>query len=84
MHTFSTYTHKTHTYTSRIRTQTYHTHTHTHVTPHTGGGDVFVHQSSIHAEGFRSLAEGEPVEFEVCVVYGVCMYVCVWSVRVCM
>ena len=28
-------------------------------------GDVFVHQSSVHAEGFRSLAEGESVEFEV-------------------
>lgn len=27
--------------------------------------DLFVHQSSIHAEGFRSLAEGETVEFNV-------------------
>ena len=26
-----------------------------------GGEDIFVHQTSIHAEGFRSLAEGEPV-----------------------
>lgn len=26
---------------------------------------MFVHQSSIHAEGFRSLAEGENVEYEV-------------------
>ncbi len=26
---------------------------------------MFVHQSSIHAEGFRSLAEGEAVEFDV-------------------
>jgi len=25
--------------------------------------DVFVHQSDIYAQGFRSLAEGEPVEF---------------------
>jgi CspA family cold shock protein len=29
------------------------------------GPDVFVHQSAIVAEGFRSLAEGEVVEFEV-------------------
>mmetsp|Transcript_2153 Transcript_2153/g.3125 ORF Transcript_2153/g.3125 Transcript_2153/m.3125 type:complete len:125 (-) Transcript_2153:214-588(-) len=27
--------------------------------------DVFVHQTEIQAEGFRSLAEGEQVEFEV-------------------
>lgn len=30
-----------------------------------GEADVFVHQSAIHAQGFRSLAEGENVEFEV-------------------
>lgn len=30
-----------------------------------GGGDVFVHQTAIVAEGFRSLAEGDQVEFEV-------------------
>lgn len=30
-----------------------------------GGGDVFVHQSEIRAEGFRTLAEGERVEFDV-------------------
>eukprot|EP00339_Tiarina_fusa_P028538 CAMPEP_0117044948 /NCGR_PEP_ID=MMETSP0472-20121206/31122_1 /TAXON_ID=693140 ORGANISM="Tiarina fusus, Strain LIS" /NCGR_SAMPLE_ID=MMETSP0472 /ASSEMBLY_ACC=CAM_ASM_000603 /LENGTH=129 /DNA_ID=CAMNT_0004756815 /DNA_START=66 /DNA_END=455 /DNA_ORIENTATION=+ len=35
------------------------------ITPDEGGGDVFVHQTAIHAEGFRSLAEGEPVEFSV-------------------
>jgi CspA family cold shock protein len=29
------------------------------------GGDVFCHQSAIQAEGFRSLAEGQKVEFEV-------------------
>lgn len=29
-----------------------------------GGPDVFVHFSVIQAEGFRSLAEGDPVEFE--------------------
>eukprot|EP00854_Cymbomonas_tetramitiformis_P001947 gene1947-2630_t len=28
-------------------------------------GDVFVHQSDLHAEGFRSLQEGEQVEFTV-------------------
>jgi cold shock CspA family protein len=27
--------------------------------------DIFVHQSGIHAEGFRSLGEGEEVHFEV-------------------
>ena len=29
------------------------------------GQDVFVHQSSIQGEGFRTLAEGDKVEFEV-------------------
>ncbi len=29
------------------------------------GGDIFVHHSSIVAEGFRSLKEGDEVEFEV-------------------
>ncbi len=29
------------------------------------GDDVFVHHSAIQAEGFRSLAEGESVEFTV-------------------
>ena len=30
-----------------------------------GGEDVFVHFSSIIADGFRTLAEGEVVEFEL-------------------
>ena len=30
-----------------------------------GGEDVFVHQTQIQGEGFRSLAEGDKVEFEV-------------------
>ena len=30
-----------------------------------GGDDVFVHHSAIQGEGFRSLAEGAQVEFEV-------------------
>lgn len=29
------------------------------------GGDVFVHHSAIQAEGYRSLNEGDVVEFEV-------------------
>ena len=30
-----------------------------------GSGDVFVHFSSVKGEGFKSLAEGDAVEFEV-------------------
>jgi CspA family cold shock protein len=30
-----------------------------------GGEDVFVHQSAIQAEGYRTLQEGQRVEFEV-------------------
>jgi CspA family cold shock protein len=30
-----------------------------------GGKDCFVHQSAIKAEGFRTLAEGDKVEFDV-------------------
>jgi CspA family cold shock protein len=30
-----------------------------------GGQDIFVHHSGILGEGFRSLAEGDVVEFEI-------------------
>jgi cold shock protein len=32
---------------------------------HEGGPDVFVHFSAIQASGFKSLAEGDRVEFEI-------------------
>lgn len=35
------------------------------ITPESGSKDVFVHQSSIIAPGFRSLAEGDRVEFVI-------------------
>ena len=35
------------------------------VAPANGADDLFVHQSAIHAPGFRSLMEGEEVEFKV-------------------
>lgn len=35
------------------------------ITPADGGDDVFVHQSVIHAAGFRSLANDEPVEYDL-------------------
>ena len=35
------------------------------ITPENGGKDCFVHHSAIQSGGFRSLAEGERVEFDV-------------------
>ncbi len=35
------------------------------ITPEDGSKDVFVHHSAIQAEGFRSLNEGDKVEYEV-------------------
>lgn len=35
------------------------------ITPDDGGKDLFCHHTSIKAEGFRSLSEGQKVSFEV-------------------
>ena len=35
------------------------------ITPEDGGRDLFVHQTAIQAEGFRTLAEGATVEFDI-------------------
>jgi cold shock protein len=35
------------------------------ITPESGGEDVFVHFTAIMADGFKSLAEGQKVEFEI-------------------
>ena len=35
------------------------------ITPDDGAEDLFVHHTSIEAEGFRSLREGQEVEYEI-------------------
>ncbi|WP_419860532.1 cold shock domain-containing protein [Candidatus Palauibacter sp.] len=35
------------------------------ITPEEGGKDCFVHHTAIQADGFRTLKEGEAVEFDV-------------------
>ncbi len=35
------------------------------ITPENGEKDCFVHHTAIQSDGFRSLAEGERVEFEI-------------------
>lgn len=35
------------------------------ITPENGSKDVFVHYSAIQSEGFKTLREGEAVEYEV-------------------
>ncbi len=35
------------------------------ITPEDGSKDVFVHHSSIKGDGFKSLREGEQVEFQI-------------------
>ena len=35
------------------------------ITPESGGKDCFVHHTAIQGDGFKSLAEGQRVEFEV-------------------
>lgn len=34
------------------------------ITPDEGGKDLFVHHTEIQSEGFRTLKEGQPVEYE--------------------
>ena len=35
------------------------------ITPDSGGEDLFVHHSAIQGDGFKTLDEGQEVEFEV-------------------
>jgi len=35
------------------------------ITPENGGSDLFVHHTAIQGEGFRTLSEGERVEYDV-------------------
>jgi CspA family cold shock protein len=35
------------------------------ITPSTGGADVFVHYSQIHADGYKNLKEGQQVQYEL-------------------
>ncbi len=35
------------------------------IAPDEGGEDVFVHFSAIQGDGFKTIKEGQPVEFEV-------------------
>ena len=35
------------------------------ITPENGGKDVFVHHTAIQGEGYKSLNEGDVVEFDV-------------------
>ena len=35
------------------------------ITPETGGKDLFVHYTNISGDGYKSLAEGQSVEFSV-------------------
>ena len=34
------------------------------ISPTDGGDDIFVHYSTVQGDGFKSLAEGQQVEFE--------------------